>query len=159
MIMLKGPLQLYTTNPILTYSDQLGSKILGNYRLMSLSITPQDLLHITMQEPEIYVEQENDGTVLIENHISNTHQDNLEFMNQFINRIMLVDTPQFTYQDEVFVSTVLKKLGIMNISEFISQVRKTTEHTELLQNLVNRYFEEGTVIKQGMRMPLQNLFI
>lgn len=159
MIMLKGPLQLYTTNPILTYSDQLGSKILGNYSLMSLSITPQDLLHITMQEPEIYVEQENGGTVLIENHISNTHQDNLEFMNQFINRIMLVDTPQFTYQDEVFVSTVLKKLGITNISEFISQVRKTTEHTELLQNLVNRYFEEGTVIKQTAERILQKDYI
>ena len=159
MLMLKGPLQLYTTNPILTYSDQLGSKILGNYSLMSLSITPQDLLHITMHEPEIYVEQENGGTVLIENHISNTHQDNLEFMNQFINRIMLVDTPQFTYQDEVFVSTVLKKLGIMNISEFISQVRKTTEHTELLQNLVNRYFEEGTVIKQAADRILQKDYI
>lgn len=148
MMMLKGPLQLYTTTPILTYSDQLGSKILGNYSLLSLSITPQDLLYMTMQEPEIYVGQENNATVLVENHISNCHQDNLEFMNQFINRIMLVDTPQFTYQDEVFVSTVLQKLGITNISGFISQVRNTTEHTELLQNLVSRYFEEGTVLKQ-----------
>ena len=119
MLMLKSPLQLHSIANITTVNDQLNQKILGNYQLLNLSITSEDLLHMTLQEPEIYVAMGNEQTTVVENHLVNQNNMKLEAVNQFINRIMLLHTEQFTYQDEVYISSILQKLGIMDVSSFI----------------------------------------
>lgn len=156
MLMLKSPLQLHSIANITTVNDQLNQKILGNYQLLNLSITSEDLLHMTLQEPEIYVAMGNEQTTVVENHLVNQNNMKLEAVNQFINRIMLLHTEQFTYQDEVYISSILQKLGIMDVSSFITQIQADMHKNELITRLTDQYFTVGRTLSETIRNFLEH---
>lgn len=156
MLMLKSPLQLHSIANITTVNDQLNQKILGNYQLLNLSITSEDLLHMTLQEPEIYVAMGNEQTTVVENHLVNQNNMKLEAVNQFINRIMLLHTEQFTYQDEVYISSILQKLGIMDVSSFITQIQADMYKNELITRLTDQYFAVGRTLSETIRSFLEH---
>lgn len=143
MLMLKSPLQLHSAAQITTVNDQLNEKIRGNYQLLNLSISAQDLFHMTLQEPDIYVAMGNEQTMAVENNLISQNNLKIEAVNQFINRIMLLHTDQFTYQDEVYITSFLQKIGITDVASFVKQVTESIKKNELTQELVSRYFETG----------------
>lgn len=143
MLITKSPLTLQSISAFGIYSDSLGEKIIGNYQVFGTMIAGEDLIHMTMQEPEIYVGIQNNGPFLVDNQIHMDNQVRLELINQLINRILLYDSPEFTYQDEVFVASVLQKLGVADVNEFMRLVKLHMEKNELTVSLINRYFEEG----------------
>lgn len=143
MLVLKSPLVLQSISAFGTYSDAFGEKIRGNYQIFGMEISGEDLLHMTMQEPDIYVGIENTGPFLMDTHIHADNQIKLELVNQLVNRLMLYGSLEFTYQDEVFTATVLQKLGITDVKEFMRQIRLHMEKNELTVSLLNRYFADG----------------
>lgn len=143
MLMLKSPLQLHSAAQITTVNDQLNEKIRGNYQMLNLSISAQDLFHMTLQEPDIYVAMGNEQTMAVENNLISQNNLKIEAVNQFINRIMLLHTDQFTYQDEVYITSFLQKIGITDVASFVKQVTESIKKNELTQELVSRYFETG----------------
>lgn len=143
MLILKNPLTLQSISDFGIYSDSLGEKICGNYQVFGTMIAGEDLIHMTMQEPDIYVGIQNNGPFLVDNQIHADNQVRLELISQLINRIMLYDSPEFTYQDEVFVATVLQKLGVTDVNEFMRLVKLHMEKNELTVSLINKYFDEG----------------
>ncbi len=143
MLMLKSPLQLHSVAQITTVNDQLNEKIRGNYQLLNLSISAEDLFHMTLQEPDIYVAMGNEQTMAVENNLINQNNLKIEAVNQFINRIMLLHTDQFTYQDEVYITSFLQKIGIVDVASFVKQVTESIKKNELTQELVSKYFETG----------------
>lgn len=143
MLILKSPLVLQSISAFGTFSDAFGEKIRGNYQIFGAEISGEDLLHMTMQEPDIYVGIENTGPFLMDTHIHADNQVKLELVNQLVNRLMLCDSREFTYQDEVFTAAVLQKLGITDVKEFMRQIRLHMEKNELTVSLLNRYFEDG----------------
>ena len=143
MLIMKNPLTLQSISAFGIYSDSLGEKIIGNYQVFGAAVTGEDLIHMTMQEPDIYVGIQNNGPFIVDNQVHADNQVKLELVNRLINRIMLYDSPAFTYQDEVFVTTVLQKLGVADVKEFMRQVKYHMEKNELSVSLINKYFEEG----------------
>ena len=143
MLITKNPLTLQSISSFGIYSDSLGEKIRGNYQVFGTAIAGEDLIHMTMMEPDIYVGIQNNGPFMVDNQIHMDNQVRLELVNQLINRIMLYDSPEFTYQDEVFVSTVLQKLGVADVNEFMRQIKLHMENNALAVSLINKYFEEG----------------
>lgn len=143
MLITKNPLTLQSISDFGIYSDSLGEKIYGNYQVFAAAIGGEDLIHMTMQEPDIYVGIQNNGPFLVDNQIHADNHVRLELVNQLINRIMLYDTPEFTYQDEVFVASVLQKLGVTDVNEFMRLAKLHMEKNELTVSLVNKYFDEG----------------
>lgn len=143
MLIMKNPLVLQSISAFGIYSDSLGEKIYGNYQVFGTAIAGEDLIHMTMQEPDIYVGIQNNGPFLVDNQIHADNQVRLELINQLINRIMLYDSPEFTYQDEVFVASVLQKLGVTDVNEFMRLVKLHMEKNELTVALINKYFDEG----------------
>jgi hypothetical protein len=141
MITLKSPMVFGSLEPITIYSDTLGSKIMGNYSIIGTRVTSEDLMHMTIQPPEVFVNVENSQSFLNENNINVDNGVKLELINQLLNRVALYGTQEFTYQDEVFVATVLQKLGITDINEFMSQIRVDIERNNKTQTLVNKYFD------------------
>ena len=131
MLITKNPLTLQSISAFGIYSDSLGEKIYGNYQVFGTMIKGEDLIHMTMQEPDIYVGIQNNGPFLVDNQIRADNQVKLELINQLINRIMLYDSPEFTYQDEVFVASVLQKLGVAGVNLFLGQVKLHMEKNEL----------------------------
>lgn len=143
MLILKNPLTLQSISDFGIHSDSLGEKICGNYQVFGTMIEGEDLIHMTMQEPDIYVGIQNNGPFLVDSQIHADNQVRLELVSQLINRIMLYDSPAFTYQDEVFVASLLQKLGVTDVNEFMRLVKLHMEKNELTVSLISRYFDQG----------------
>lgn len=158
MLILKNPLILQSICAFGIYSDSLGEKICGNYQTFGAAVTGEDLIHMTVQEPDVYVGIKNDGPFLVENQIQVDNQVRMEIVNRLVNRLMLYSSPQFTYQDEVFVATVLQKLGITDVNEFMQQVKLHMEENELAVSLINRYFDEGREFAYTISRLLEQSF-
>lgn len=157
MLILKNPLTLQSISAFGIFSDSLGEKICGNYQTFGAAVTGEDLIHMTVQKPDIYVGIRNDGPFLVDNQIQVDNQVRLELVNRLVNRLMLYSSPQFTYQDEVFVAAVLQKLGIADVNEFMQQVKLHMEQNELAVALINRYFDEGREFAYTVNQLLENI--
>ena len=140
-MILKSPMKLQSLSTLKMHPDVLGEKIRANYRLIGTDITSEDFLHMTMQEPALFMNLENHQTLVVENHVDTKNALKLELANQLLNRIMLINSSHFTYQDEVFVASILQKMGILNVEEFIQQVRRHMEHNALLAGLFRQYVQ------------------
>lgn len=158
MLILKNPLTLQSISTFGIYSDSLGQKICGNYQTFGAAVTGEDLIHMTMQEPDIYVAVENNGPFLVDSRVHVDNQVRVELVNRLVNRLMLYPSPQFTYQDEVFVTTVLHKLGVADVNAFMQQVRLHRETNELAVSLINKYFDEGREFAHTVSELLEHYF-
>lgn len=146
MLTIKEPMRLQSISVLRTYSDILGEKIAANYRLIGTEITSADLLHMAVQAPEQFLNMEYHGMLTVGNHIHADNRIKLELINQLLNRVMLCFTPEFTYQDEVFVASVLQKMGIADVNEFMQQIHRHMDRNVLLNELINHYFSHGSDI-------------
>ena len=140
-MILKSPMKLQNLSVLKMYPDVLGEKIRANYRLIGTDITSEDFWHMTMQEPALFMNLENHQTLVVENQVDTKNALKLELANQLLNRILLINSPHFTYQDEVFVTSILQKMGILNVEEFIQQVRRHMEHNALFTGLFRQYVQ------------------
>lgn len=152
MLILKTPMQLQSISGIQMYSDKLGEKIIANYQLIGMEITSADLLHMMMQEPELFLNSESFGVMTIENPVHATNQIKLEMINQLVNRLMLYFSPDFTYQDEVFVASVLQKIGIFDVNEFMQQIHRHMDHNLLLAKLFHFYGLQNKKIAETVHL-------
>jgi hypothetical protein len=157
MLTLKTPLQLNTIRPIAVHEDELGMRIIGNYQLMNIAVSPQDLLHMTTQPPEVYVGLESENHFISETNFEQKNEWKLTAVNQLLNRILLWQTPYFTYQDEVYISTVLAKLGIGNPAEFMEQVRQVGIRSESITELLKTYQENTKLFRERTERIMKNL--
>lgn len=148
MLILKRPMQLQSISGIQMYSDKLGEKIIANYQLIGMEITSADLLHMMVQEPELFLNSESFGIMTIENPVHVTNQIKLEMINQLVKRLMLYFSPDFTYQDEVFVVSLLQKIGIFDVNEFMQQIHRHMDHNLLLAKLFHFYGSQNKKIAE-----------
>ena len=136
MLTIKEPISLRAQRPIGTLREDMSQRVQANYGLMNMPIRKEELLHITSESPEIYFGE--GDSIQIFNHIKNENQQELrlDVINNLINRIMVSQTDNFTYQDTVYVSSVLRKLGIRDEKTFMKQVfALQNEHKETRQLL------------------------
>ncbi len=157
MLTIKTPMRLQSISPIRIGSDLLGEKIAANYRLIGTEITSADLLHMTMREPEQFLNMECHSFLTVENRVHTENRMKLDLLNQLINRLLLCFTPQFTYQDEVFVVSVLQKIGISDVREFMRQMHRHMERNTLLNRLLHHYIEHGMKIAGAVGWFQQHL--
>lgn len=150
MLTLKEPLQLNTVKPISVHSDILGEKIAANYQLMTVSVSAQDLLHMTTLQPEVFVGLQNENQFITQNQSTQKNEIKIEVINQLLNRLMLYQTPMFTYQDEVYVSAVLQKMGIVNVKEFMQQVSRNNYESNEAIRLLKKYSELDISVRNSM---------
>lgn len=135
------PVAIQSAFPILTFKDVLGEKIRGNYLSFGLSIQAEDLIFMTIQPLQIYIEKGQYDGIVAEHKTINNNSLKVEMLNQLINRIMFFGSAGFTYQDEVFVSLILHKLGIKNTAGFMAWVKNYREKSKSVISLLKAYRE------------------
>lgn len=138
MLTLK-PLNLQTANPMLTISASFHEKILSNYALLGANFQPKDLLFLMIAPPELPEDLGGVTNIALSSNVRNSRQVLLEVVNNVVNRILLSDRADFTYQDNVYITSVLQKLGITNVSEFMRQVKALQEENKSVFNLLQFY--------------------
>lgn len=148
MLTIREPITLTAQPSIVTVSDHFAERMTANYKVMAGRINEEDMLHFISVPPEIYLAEGNEGSFVNLKNTNNIQNTNIELINNVINRILVSDTYHMTYQDKVFVTSVLKKLGVTDVSEFISQVKLLREETKNIHELINLYHSDGDVLHE-----------
>lgn len=147
MLTIREPITLKTQRPIQSIRQDMAERMQANYGLMRLPIRKEELLHITSEPPEVYFAEGDNVQLFTSVKNENQQEIRLDVINNLINRIMVSQTDNFTYQDTVYISSVLRKLGIRDEKTFMKQVfALQNEHKETHQ-LLQKYEENQEILQ------------
>ena len=148
MLTIHTPIELTVDPSMLTINDNFTKRLTGNYQMIGNGLEPEDMLHFLSEPPEVYL-AEGGMTALIENNKIVENQ-NLKFdvINNVLNRILVSDTYRMTYQDQVFIQSVLNKMGITDVKEFIRQVQNSKEEIKNVSYLTDLYWNQQETVSQ-----------
>ena len=141
MITIKSPIELKTRTDFVHDNMAFEERIAGNYSLMGLEIGPEELLHIVSQPPEIYLAEGGATTIVGNTLIQSRNEEKLDIVNNMLNRIMLSVNTELSYQDRVYITDTLYKLGIRDDRKFMSEVRRMMRQELLDESFINNYLE------------------
>ncbi|MBQ8147909.1 MAG: hypothetical protein IJ040_03865 [Lachnospiraceae bacterium] len=148
MLTIKAPIAI-TCNPTLIHNNEgFQERIIGNYQMIQTNLEPQDFLHLVTAPPEVYFDEGGMTQLIQDTTIRNTQDIKVDLINNVINRIAIANENHFTYQDQVFISNVLRKLGIQHVDTFMKQVHMLKEETKNTEELINLYWEHSNEIRQ-----------
>ena len=120
MLTIKSPISL-TCSPIMTHNyTAFEERLTANYQLMQANVEATDFLHLVSAPPEIYLGEGGMTQLLQDTDIYNIQDIKFDLINNMINRIVLMEEGTLTYQDQVFISAMLRKIGVHNVDEFIN---------------------------------------
>lgn len=140
MLTLKAPLELKCNPDMIASHEAFYHRITGNYGILSAGIDREDLLHVVTAPLELYLE-EGGVTMLTDNtRIQNHQETKLEIINNVLNRITVMEEANLTYQDRVFITDVLKKLGVREVDRFMKQVFRLKQETRTTEQLISLYW-------------------
>ncbi len=147
MLTMGEPIQLKTKTSMASLGDNFGERIAGNYQMLEEQMSPSEMLHFISAPPEVYTEDA--GMAPLVNQQTNIQNQNvtMQLINNVLNRILVSDTYQMTYQDRVFVENILNKIGVTDVQEFIHEVRLMKEETKNTKELLKLYHSDNQVLK------------
>ena len=142
MLTLKAPIQLHTGQALTTSCEAFGERIMGNYNILNAKITPKELLLLLTAPPEVLEEQGGMTTLVNNDTRVDLSRVTVDVVNNVINRILLDGSNNFTYQDQVYITSVLNKLGVTNVAQFMEQIRQLRSENENTVQLTRVYRAE-----------------
>lgn len=166
MLTIREPISLKTQRPIQTVREDMAARIQANYGLMQIPIRKGELLHITTEPPEVYFAEGDNIQIFSQTSNEIQQEIRLDVINNLMNRILAAQTENFTYQDTIYISSILRRLGIRDEKLFMKQVlalqnekrenyallQKYEENRQLLQALFEQE-REGAKAEGGEDMP------
>lgn len=130
MLTLKEPIQL-KNRAVTMLGTSFGDHIRENYDQISVSIEPEDLLHIVTAPAEVFYAEGNQTSIFNRNiKIENVNEQKIDIVNKLINRILIANHGNFTYQDRTYISNYLSKLGIKDEQRFMSRITEMMTERE-----------------------------
>ena len=154
MLTVKAPIELKCQTGMVSSWEGFYHRIRGNYEMISMGIDREDLLHVVAAPPEVYIGEGGMTSLVNQTSIQNSQETKLEVINNLLNRVALTENVDLTYQDRVYITDVLKKLGIQNVSQFMSQVARMKQETRTTEQLISLYWnhlEELTQLVEEYR--------
>ena len=142
MLTLKAPIQLHIAQNLTGNAEAFGERIRGNYDLLGAHFAAKDLLFLMTAPPELPEDLGGMTTLVNQQNTVDVRSVTMEVVNNVVNRILLDGTEQFTYQDQVYITTVLNRLGITNVAQFMEEVRQLRLENESTVHMTKLYREE-----------------
>ncbi|MFI3313266.1 MAG: hypothetical protein R3Y62_05200 [Eubacteriales bacterium] len=139
MLKLKNPIKLHTAEPMQISTDAFEQRVLSNYQTIGAHLIPEDLLHLTTAPMEVFLQEGNMTSLVVDNRLTTSQNVKLDLINNIINRIALNDSATLTYQDQVYITNMLQKLGVQDVHDFMKTINQL--RTEQIQShkLVEQY--------------------
>lgn len=144
MLTIKAPIEIKAKTSYVSCTENFYYRIIGNYSLMETHVDEEDLLHITNTPPEIYVtEGEGISSVLNQSVRNDNNYNKVEILNNVINRIVASAQVNLSYQDRVFITDSLYRLGIRDDRKFMKSFYEMSQQTKQMNSLINLYLEKS----------------
>lgn len=152
MLTIHTPIELTVNPSMLQLNDNFTERLTGNYKILGAGLEPEDMLHFLSEPPEIYLAE--GGMTSLVNNQNNVENRTLKMdvINNVLNRILVSDSYEMTYQDEVFITSVLKKMGVTDVREFIRQVQNIKQETKNTAQLTDLYWSESEALSQILEL-------
>ena len=149
MLTISAPIEVRAKSTYIRDPEAFYHRIVGNYSLMENRIDEEDLLHIASTPPEIYV-QEGEGmtSILQYSERNETNLNKVDILNNVLNRIVASADVNLTYQDRVFITDALYKLGVKDDRRFMKAFYQIAEETRNTNTLINLYLERGGELRE-----------
>ena len=144
MLKIKAPIELRCGTDVTTVGDSFGERIRGNYGVMGVGLSQEELMHLVSRPPEIYLAEGGITNLVSEANIENRQVNKVEIINNFLNRVLVNTDAHLTYQDRVFITNVLNQLGIKDERYFMHQVQQIKQEINNTDELVNLYWNNLT---------------
>ena len=148
MLTVKAPIELKCNTDMVSSWEMFYHRISGNYEVMSSGIDHEDLLHVMSVPPEVYIADGEMSSLVNNTRIQNHQETKLEIINNLLNRIALTEQADLTYQDRVYITEVLNKLGVQNVSRFMDQVFALKQETRTTEQLISLYWNHLEELNQ-----------
>lgn len=149
MLTVRAPIEIKAKTTYLSAPEAFYRRIIGNYSLMETPVNAEDLLHLSTTPPEIYVQEGGAMTSILKSNTRNeTNLKKVEILNNVLNRIVLSADAHVTYQDRVFITDALYKLGIRDDRRFMKSFYRMAQETKNTNTLINLYLEKGSELKE-----------
>ncbi|MDR1797882.1 MAG: hypothetical protein LBR44_10725 [Clostridiales Family XIII bacterium] len=128
-------------------------RITGAYDLFGAHFAPQDLVLLFAGAPEPPALEA--GRTSVENafHTTVSHQSLVEIVNNVVSRVMLVGSPSFTYRDAVYVTQVLRKLGVPDAQTFLREAKRVLSESARLERLDTLYVHGAKTLREWGQRP------
>ncbi|MDR1292745.1 MAG: hypothetical protein LBJ91_05055 [Clostridiales Family XIII bacterium] len=138
------------TPPSAAWSDLFYERIAGGYALMAMNFTPENML-LLMYAPAtapIY----GGGMTNLTNieHTEYARNYLLNIVNNVVNRVLFMDESRATWRDEVYVSNVLRKLGVTDVDFFMREARSVMNDGRQTWRLLKLYRENEGLLREAM---------
>jgi hypothetical protein len=149
MLTISAPIEVKAKSTYIRDPEAFYHRIIGNYSLMENRIDEEDLLHIASTPPEIYV-QEGEGmtSILQYSERNETNLNKVDILNNVLNRIVASADVNLNYQDRVFITDALYKLGVKDDRRFMKAFYQIAEETKNTNTLINLYLERGGELRE-----------
>lgn len=149
------PVKLHIGVGISCGAEGFSERIQGNYGLLGARFTPKDLLFLMTEPPEAAEAQAGMTVLVDQSGRQDTWNVTMDVVNNVVNRILLDGSERFTYQDQVYITTVLNRLGVTDTERFMTQVRQLRAESESTVRLLALYQRELALFqeRQGAEAP------
>ena len=149
MLTISAPIEIKAKTSYINDPEAFYHRIVGNYSLMETKVDEEDLLHIASTPPEIYVsEGEGMTSVINQNQRNEVNLQKVDILNNVLNRIVASATVELTYQDRVFITDALYKLGVRDDRKFMNAFYRMAEETQNTNTLINLYLQRGGELRE-----------
>ena len=159
MLILKAPIGLKNRTDYISADDSFYNRISANYSLMGSDIGTADLLHAFTSPPEIFIGEGDITTVSGDTFINSRNEEKLNIINNLLNRIIVNADMPLTYQDRVYISDVLYKIGIRNDERFMNEVRRIRMESEESNNFITEVLTRGEEARDVALRQYVNSFL
>ncbi|WP_024865146.1 hypothetical protein [Butyrivibrio sp. FCS014] len=149
MLTISAPIEVKAKSTYIRDPEAFYHRIKGNYSLMETHIGEEDLLHIAATPPEIYI-QEGEGitSIFSQSRRNETNINKVNILNNVLNRIVTSADVNLTYQDRVFITDALYKLGVRDDRRFMKAFYRIADETRNTNTLINLYLERGGELRE-----------
>ena len=149
MLTISAPIEIKAKTSYINDPEAFYHRIVAGYSLMETKVNEEDLLHIASTPPEIYVsEGEGMTSVINQNQRNEVNLQKVDILNNVLNRIMASATVELTYQDRVFITDALYKLGVKDDRKFMNAFYRMAEETQNTNTLINLYLQRGGELRE-----------
>ena len=148
MLTITAPIKTALKSDLTGASESFAKRIIANYDQLSEFIDREDLFHVVTQPPEIFLMDAGNQSFLSETEVHNNQMKKVEIINNLMNRILVSADGNLTYQDEVYITNVLHKLGIRDEKVFMKKVYQLTEETKNNNRLIDSYWNNLEELRQ-----------
>lgn len=139
MLTIKSPIKISANSSIIKSNNNFAERMEANYQVMVSSLSPEVMLHFIAGQSDVLIEGDSMTSLVSVNQKINRQQINVELVNNVLNRILAIDNSVLNYQDRTFIDTVLRRIGITDVNQFIRQIQVMKQNTNQVNELIQQY--------------------